>query len=93
MTQANQYTKIKKNDECLSCGGGAFRTDRPYGSFCSMMCALRGVPTETEKKEEDERWKLITEQWGAEVKCVSCTRVHRQPQPECGRCADGHQKK
>ena len=44
---------------CLSCGGCAFRSDRPYGNFCSMMCSLRGIPTEAEKKEEDKRWKLI----------------------------------
>ena len=52
--------------KCLSCGGCAFRTDRPYGNFCSMMCSMRGIPTEAEKKEEDARWKLIMERWAEE---------------------------
>ena len=47
-------SKILKSTNCLSCGGIAFRTDRPYGDFCSMMCALRGIQTEDEKEEERE---------------------------------------
>ncbi len=96
-----QTNEAPQNAECFSCGGCAFRSDRPYGNFCSMMCALRGIPTEAEKKEEDKKWELITERWAAssggaaaEVKCVQCTRVHRPRQgvhtTECGRCADGH---
>ena len=50
---------------CLSCGGSAFRTDRPYGDFCSMMCALRGVLTDAEKKEETEKIKLYIKNWKA----------------------------
>ncbi len=43
----------------MSCGGTAFRSDRPYGNFCSMMCALRGVLTPAEEKEEAERFKRL----------------------------------
>lgn len=51
----------KVTDKCISCGGTAFRSDRPYGNFCSMMCALRGVLTPAEKKKEDERFKVFLE--------------------------------
>ena len=46
-------------EQCISCGGTAYRTDRPYGNFCSMMCALRGVLTPAEEKEEAERFKWL----------------------------------
>ena len=52
-------SKILKSTKCLSCGGTAFRIDRPYGDFCSMMCALRGIQTEDEKEEEYERIREI----------------------------------
>ena len=52
-------SKILKSTKCLSCGGIAFRTDRPYGDFCSMMCAFRGIQTEDEKEEEYEQIRKI----------------------------------
>ena len=52
-------SKILKSTNCLSCGGIAFRTDRPYGDFCSMMCALRGIQTEDEKEEERKQIREI----------------------------------
>ncbi len=51
-------SKVTASSACFSCGGCAFRTDRPYGNFCSMMCSLRGILTDAEKKEESERYKL-----------------------------------
>ncbi len=50
---------FKFTKKCLSCGSTAFRSDRPYGNFCSMMCALRGVLTPAEEKEEAERFKRL----------------------------------
>ncbi len=50
---------FKITEHCMSCGGTAFRTDRPYGNFCSMMCALRGVLTPAGEKEEAERFKRL----------------------------------
>ncbi len=52
-------SKQLKSTKCISCGGVAFRTDRPYGDFCSMMCALRGIQTKDEKEEERERIREI----------------------------------
>ncbi len=52
-------SKILKSTKCLSCGGTAFRTDHPYGDFCSMMCAFRGIQTEVEKEEEYEQIRKI----------------------------------
>ena len=54
-------TKNLKSTNCLSCGGTAFRTDRPYGDFCSMTCALRGIQTEDEKKEDQEQIRKFLE--------------------------------
>ena len=56
-------SKILKSTKCLSCGGTAFRIDRPYGDFCSMMCAFRGIQTEDEKEEEtgEETYKKMAD--------------------------------
>lgn len=78
-------TQVTPTDKCRSCGGSAFRSDRPYGNFCSMMCSLRGIPTEAEKKEEDERWKLILE--SARTICTTCKKSTLSP-TQCARCLD-----
>ena len=58
VTDTKADTQSAPSAVCLSCGGGAFRSDRPYGNCCSMMCSLRGILTEAEEKEESERFKL-----------------------------------
>jgi len=49
--------------KCLSCGSSAFRSDRPYGNFCSLWCWTKGIPTEAEEKETERQIKFIMEQW------------------------------
>ena len=56
---SKKMDSVKSTKPCRSCGGTAFRTDRPYGDFCSMMCALRGELTTAEKKEEAKRIRKI----------------------------------